>query len=115
MPNKDWSGDVKEKTKKYSQEQIIFTKTELIDWLCKRNNTTADKLKKEVLNPINLAFAEKQQAKFEGKNEERFRCYFVYSKNKGRCNILRFKNDLKIITVFPIGRTTLKKYRKRFK
>ena len=115
MSKKDWSNNIKEKAKKYSKDQVIFTKTKLLDWLCKRNNSTVDKMKEEILNLKDLTFSERQEVEFEGEKEERFRCYFVYSNNKGRCYVLRFNDNIKIITVFPIGRTTLKKYRKRFK
>lgn len=115
MAKKDWSNVVKEKTKRYSTDQIIFTKTKLIDWLCKRNNSNLDKMKDEIICLKSLTFSEKQEMEFEGVKEERFRCYFVYSNSKGRCYVLRFNNNIKVITVFPLGRTTLKRYRKRFK
>ena len=112
---RDKSNLVKEKVKKYSKDQIIFTKFHIINWLCKRNNSTIDNMKEEVLNLKHLTFTEKQQVEFEGKKENRFRCYFLYSNNKGRCYVLKFDEQIKVITVFPLGRTTLKKYRKKFK
>ena len=72
-------------------------------------------MKEEILNLKELTFTEKQTVEFEGKKEERFRCYFVYSRNRRRCYILNFNDKIKVITVFPLGRTTLKRYRKRFK
>ncbi len=115
MAKRDKSDVVKEKVKKYSKDQIFFTKSRILDWLCKRNNTTVDKMKEEVLNPKDLTFTEKQQIEHGGEKEERFRCYFVYSNNRGRRYVLKFDKQIKIITVFPLGRTTLKRYRKRFK
>jgi len=112
--SKDYSDYVRQKIKKYTKDQIKFTKPDL-DWLCKRNNLTIDQMKKEVLNPIHLVHAELQGAEHQGSKEERFRCYFVYSKTKGRVYILKFEEHLKIITAFPLGRLTLNKYRKRFK
>ncbi len=115
MATKDWSDVVKEKVKKYSKEQIIFTKSRIIDWLCKRNNSTIEDLKREVLDSTDLTFTERQEVEYEGETEERFRCYYVYSKTRGRCYVLKLDYKIEIITVFPLGRTTLKRYRKRFK
>tara|TARA_Y100000310_G_scaffold238101_1_gene241450 strand:+ start:12 stop:359 length:348 start_codon:yes stop_codon:yes gene_type:complete len=115
MVKRDKSDVVKEKVKKYSEGQIAFTKSRILDWLCKRNKTTVEKMKEEVLNLKDLTFTERQLVEFEGEKEERFRCYFVYSNNRGRCYVLKFDKQIKIITVFPLGRTTLKRYRKSFK
>ncbi len=115
MVKSNWSIFVTEKVKKYSKDQIIFTKFHLLDWLCKRNNCTLDLMRNEILRLTDFVFCEKQEVEFNGKKEERFRCYFVYSNNRGRCYVLRFNRDIKIITVFPLGRTTLKKYGKKFK
>lgn len=115
MVKKDCSGAVKEKAKEYSKDTITFTKSRIIDWLCKRNNSTVEEMKEELLNPKNLVFTERQEVEFKKEKEERFRCYFVYSRNRGRCYVLRFNHQIKVITVFPLGRTTLKRYRRRFK
>lgn len=115
MTKKDWSDIVKEKVKNYLKDQIIFTKYHLVDWLCIRNKFTVEEMKEEVLNSKYLVFTERQEVEYEGVKEVRFRCYFVYSRNRGRCYILRFNHQIKIITVFPLGRTTLKRYRRRFK
>lgn len=84
-------------------------------FLCKRNNIPVEKMKEEVLNLKDLTFTEKQLVEYDGEKEERFRCYFVYSNNRGRCYVIKFDNQIRIITVFPLGRTTLKRYRKKFK
>ena len=115
MSKKDWSDVIKDKINRFSKDEIIFTKSRLIDWLCRRNKSTLDEMKAEVLNYKDLVFTEKQEVEFEGKKEVRFRCYFVYSRNRGRCYVLKFNHELKVITVFPLGRTTLKRYRRRFK
>ena len=115
MVKQDWSDVIKEKVKKYSKNQIIFTKSRLIDWLCNRNQSSIDKMKEEIINSNQLIFTEKQEVDYEGEKEERFKCYFIYSGNKGRCYVLKFNHQIKVITAFPLGRTTLKKYRRRFK
>ena len=110
---KDHSEYIRKKVKRYSS--VEFTKINLLSWLEKRNKCTLAEMKGEVLSAQKLVFTEKQKISFEGKKEERYKCYFVYSGSKGRCYILRFNKTLKIITVFPIGRITLRRYKKRFK
>ena len=81
MAKKDWSDVVKEKIKKNSKDHIIFTKSRLIDWLCRRNNSTVEDMVYEIINSKYLVFSEKQEVKYNGEIEVRFRCYFVYSRN----------------------------------
>lgn len=115
MTSENWSPFVKEKAASYSADEIIFTKDKIIDWLCQRNKTTIEAMKEDILNPRYLVFTEKQEIEHEDQKEERYRCYFVYSNSRGRCYILKFNSHIKIITAFPLGRSTLKRYRKRFK
>jgi len=110
---KDWSSFVADKLTKLPE--IVFTKKELLIWLAKRNNTSLELLKLELKNSKSLVFVEKQEIEYQGKIEERFRCYFVYSNNRGRCYVLKFNHKIKIITVFPLGRTTLRRYKRKFK
>lgn len=72
-------------------------------------------MKNELLNGKNLVHVVKQEVVYLNQKEERFQCYFVYSKTKGRCYILKFEEVIKVITVFPLGRTTLKRYTRKFK
>ena len=109
---KDWSDFVRENIRKCSE--IIFTKKE-INFLERRNKCTLQEMKEELRSLEHLAFAYKQISTYQGKNEERFRCYVVYSGTRGRCYVLRFNHQIKVITVFPLGRRTLRKYKKRFK
>jgi hypothetical protein len=87
----------------------------MLNWLEERNNKTVEDMKSELLNPEKLMFAQEQSVCFKNNPEKRFRCYFVYSKSKGRCYILRFNKEVKVITAFPLGRKTLKRYKKTFK
>jgi hypothetical protein len=111
----NWTNFVKNKVKKYELSNIKFTKANLLDWLENRNKSTIQDLKIEVYNSTNLEFVEKQEVTFQDKKEVRYKCYHIYSGSRGRCFILAFNSKIKIITVFPLGRTTLSKYRKRFK
>jgi len=87
----------------------------LISWLEKRNKSTIQDLKTEIHDSTDLVFVAKQEVDFQGKKETRYRCYHIFSGSKGRCFILTFNSNIKVITVFPLGRTTITKYRKRFK
>jgi hypothetical protein len=115
MAGKDYSLFIKQKIKQHKEDSIYFTKSQLITWLCARNKSMVNKMKRELLDSKQLVFTEKQEVIYEGKKEERYKCYFVYSNTRGRCYVIRFNDVIKVITVFPLGRTTLKKYRRRFK
>ncbi|MBN1377392.1 hypothetical protein JW949_03640 [Candidatus Woesearchaeota archaeon] len=112
----DWSDYVKNKIKEYNLCDVSFTKKgRLLSWLAKRNKCTLEDMKKEIYNLKDMVFAEKQERTHNRKKEKRFRCYFVYSSSKGRCYVIKFNEKIKIITAFPLGRTTLRRYKKRFK
>ncbi len=112
----DWSKFIKNKVKNYQLSDIKFTKIKLLNWLEKRNKSTIQDLKTEVHNSTNLVFVAKQEGEFQGSKEIRYKCYHIFSGSRGRCFILTFNNsNIKVITVFPLGRTTISKYKKRFK
>lgn len=112
---KDWSEFIRTKVKEYDLSKVIFTKQKLLDWLANRNNCSIEDMKKEILDLKKLVFVDKQIVDFEGQKEERYRCYFIYSNTKGRFYILRFNGFIKVITAVPLGRRTIRKYKKRFK
>ena len=112
----DFLEHIKTKISSFALSDIIFTKKKaMLLWLAERNSSTLEELKVELKNLQYLVLMERQTAEFEGKTEERFRCYFVYSRTKGRCFVIKFNHQLKIVTVFPLGRTTLRKYKRKFK
>ena len=107
---RDFSGEVKSLIQKYDENDIKYGKS--LNYLLFRNKITEEEIKKELSLCENLEFAEKQKRE----NETRYLLYFVYSKKRGRAYALKFNNKIKIITIFPLGRRTLKKYsKKRFK
>lgn len=112
---KDWSDFIRTKVKGYDTSEIIFTKKKQLDWLANRNKCSLDEMKKEIFDPKDLVFTEKQVVDFEGHKEERYKCYFVYSSTRGRLYVLSFNGIIKAITVVPLGRATLRRYKKRFK
>jgi len=105
---KDYSKEVKEIIKKYKKEDILFGKPE--DLLISRIKSNRQEVENEILSCSNLSLTEKQ----EKGGETRYRLYFIYSRKKGREYVITFRdNNLRIITIFPLGRKTIKKYRKK--
>lgn len=105
---KDYSNEVRDLIQKHKKGDISFGKS--LNFLLSRIKLNQEEVEEEIFNCNNLVFTEKQI-----RNEEiRFALYFVYSRKRGRKYILTFKeNKLKIITAFPLGRKTLKKYKKK--
>lgn len=68
-------------------------------------------MEKEILNYDNSEFIEKQKEQ----GEKRYKLYFVYSSKTGRVYVLKFTKKIRVITVYPIGRQTLKNYKRKFK
>jgi uncharacterized DUF497 family protein len=104
---KDYSEDVKKLINQYKNE-IIFGKD--IDFLIKRIKVSKEEIEKEILECKNLVLTEKQVKD----GETRYALYFTYSKRKGRKYAVTFRDkNIRIITVFPMGRKTLKRYKKK--
>lgn len=105
----DSSEEVKEIIKKYSKEDIEFLKP--LDYLSKRNSLSEENIKEEIIKCDKLAYTEKQ----DKPSGTRYAMFFKYSNKRGRCYVLEFKDKLSVVTIYPIGRRTLKRYvRKRF-
>ncbi len=111
----DWSNYVIRKIRQYQRNNIFFTKIDDLKELQKRNKASIGEMKNEIIENKYLIFAEKQKIEHQGSFEDRFRCYFVFNNNKARCYVFKFNKKLKVITAFILGKTTLRKYRKKFK
>ncbi len=108
MEKENYSNEVKELIKKYKKEDIVFGKP--LDFLVSRVKSTKEKIEDEILSCDNLTFTEKQIKD----DEIRYSLFFIYSKKKGRKYSITFRDStLRVITIFPLGRRTLKKYRKK--
>jgi hypothetical protein len=107
---KNYSDEVKELIKRYNKEEdIVLLKSDI--YITKRNNTTTEEIKREILEVQKLYYTEKQ----ERQDGVRYALFFKYSNKKGRCYVIEFNNKIKVVTVFPLGKKTLKKYElKRF-
>ena len=104
----DYSKEVRRIIEKYKKENIIFGKE--IDFLLKRNEVSREEIIGEILSCKNLFLTEKQVKD----GETRYVLFFIYSKRKGRQYVITFRDkELRIITIFPLGRKTIKRYQKK--
>ena len=115
MPERGLMVDVVEKISQYSPDKVVFTKKDLLSWLEERNKSSLEQLRKDLFNFNQLVHVEKQEVEYGPLIEERYRCYFIFTQNRGRCYVIKFNHQIKVITAFPLGRTTLKRYRRKFK
>ena len=107
---KNYSEEIKELIEKYMSKGFEYGKP--MDFLLPRIKASKEEVENEIINCKDLRFIEKQ--KREG--ETRYVLYFVYSRSKGRVYVITFTDKIIIITAYPLGKKTLKKYHKgRFK
>ena len=105
---KDYSEELKELIDKYKEKGFRYAKP--IQFLLERISDTKENIERELLDSRDLKLCEKQ----ERKGETRYTLYYVYSNRKGRVYAITFEDKIVIITIFPIGKKTLKKYKKKF-
>lgn len=106
---KNYSEELKEMLDKFMDKGFEWGKP--IDYLEFRNGCSKEEMEKEILDYSNVEFVEKQREQ----EETRYKLYFVYSSRTGRVYVLKFTNKIRIITVYPLGRATLKNYKAKFK
>ncbi|MBS3092259.1 hypothetical protein J4466_02460 [Candidatus Pacearchaeota archaeon] len=104
----NYSMEVKEKIKEYKNKGFEFGKSER--YLSHRISLSIKEVEDELNECKRLGYTHKK--KVDG--EIRYTLYFIYNKNHGRAYVLTFRDKIRIITAFPLGRKTLKKYFKRF-
>lgn len=105
---KNYSEEVKKIIEKYKKENITIGKE--IDFLLKRNEVSREEIVSEILSCKNL-FLTKKQVK---DGETRYVLFFLYNNRKGRQYVITFRDkELRIITIFPLGRKTIKRYKKK--
>ncbi len=106
----EYFDELKELIDRYKDKGIEYGKE--VSYLEKRNSCSIEEINSEILSLSNVTKIEKQ--KKDG--EERYVVFFVYSRTKGRTYAITFRDKIRIITAYPIGKKTLKKYfKKRFK
>jgi glutathione peroxidase-family protein len=108
---KNYSEELRRLIEKYKERGFEWGKP--ADYLEFRNGCSKREMEKEILNfnYEDVEFVEKQKEQ----GETRYKLYFVYSSKTGRVYVLRFTKKIRIITVYPIGKQTLKNYKRKFK
>jgi len=108
---KDYSQEVKKLILKHVSKGFEFGKP--TSYLFYRNRGLTEEIVfKELKLGDNLEYVKKENV--EG--ETRYTLYFIHKKSKGRAYCITFRDKIRIITIFPLGRKTLNKYnKKRFK
>lgn len=92
--------ELKNKLKKYSNSNIVIT-DHAKDQAIVRDIELEDVIG-NITNPVRLVYAEKQNAKKV--NEEKYDCYFAYSKELCHRYILTINGKLLIVTIIKINR-----------
>lgn len=95
-----------EKLKSFNINQIIITKHAKIRMIQRQINK--EEILNNIINPKRLEYAIKE-------TEEKFDCYFIYSKTQCHRYILVIKNNIIIVTVIKINRRWQKMIEKRLK
>jgi len=81
-----------------------------IDYLEFRNGCSKEEMEREIIYCKNIEFTEKQKEQ----GETRYKLYFIYSSKTGRVYVIKFTERIRIITVYSIGRQTLKNYKRDY-
>lgn len=92
--------ELKKKLSKYKQEEIIITShAELQAFI---RDIDLEEVKANIINPDKLIYFKKQEAKH--KNEEKYDCYFAYSKHLFHRYILTINAKIIIVTIIKVNR-----------
>ena len=102
------------KLQRLDPKLIIFTKFKQLDFIEKRNHQSLNDIKIELIKAKYLKFVQKELVLQQGILETRFQCYFLYPDGKGKKFVITFNGIIRIITVFPLGRLSMKKVLKKF-
>ncbi|HPD82065.1 MAG TPA: hypothetical protein PK357_03125 [Candidatus Pacearchaeota archaeon] len=106
---KNYDEELRDLIEKYKDRGFEWGKP--IDYLEFRNGCSKEEMEREILNYTNIEFVEKQNEP----GETRYKIYFVYDFKRGRVYVLKFTEKIRIITVYPLGKQTLKNYKRKFK
>jgi len=92
--------DFKEKLKSYRKEDIIITYHAKIRALMR--NINLEEVKENIVNPVKLFYSKKLES--ERKSEQKYECYFNYSKRHCHKYILTINSKIIIVTIININR-----------
>ncbi|MFH1801800.1 MAG: hypothetical protein ABH804_03155 [archaeon] len=91
---------LKTKLREYKKSDIIIT--DHADLQAFVRNVDLEEVKENIVNPVRLVYAKKQDAKFKG--EEKYDCYFSYSKHLYHRYTLTINQKIIIVTIIKINR-----------
>ncbi len=103
---KDYFEEVKELLRNYELDDIEYGKP--LNLLLSRIKVSKEEVQKELLQHHNLVYTEKQ----ERGGEVRYALFFIYSNGKGRLYTITFRNKIRVITIIPLGKTSVKGIKK---
>jgi hypothetical protein len=92
--------ELKEKLRKYKKEDIIITEHAKIQAYARE--VDLEEVKTNILNPERLVYAKEQES--QNSQEEKYDCYFAYSKTLCHRYIIVLNRKLLIVTIIKINR-----------
>lgn len=92
--------ELKRKLKEYKKEDVIITNHAEIQAYVREIDL--EEVRNNIINPDRLIYAVKQKSKKEG--EEKYDCYFAYSKTFCHRYILTINRKVIIVTIIKINR-----------
>lgn len=97
---KNYKDYLLKKLKLYSREDIVISSHAEIRMIQRQINK--DEVIDNIINPKRLDYAIKEKAEVE--SEEKFDCYFGYSKTQCHRYVLIVKHNVVVVTVIKINR-----------
>jgi len=91
---------LKEKLREYKKHDIIITKHAELQAFVREINL--EEVKENIVNPEKLVYFKQQET--ENKDEEKYDCYFAYSKHLFHRYILAVNRKIIIVTIIKINR-----------
>jgi hypothetical protein len=91
---------LKSRLRVFKKEEIILSNHALIR--AKFRKIDIEEIKSNIINPTKLVYAEQQ--KTENKGEEKYNCYFAYSKDFAHRYVLVLDGKVIIVTIIVINK-----------
>jgi len=92
--------ELKEELKKYKKSDIVITDHAELQAFTR--DVDLEEVKENVVNPVRLVYIKRQEAKYKG--EEKYDCYFAYSKHLYHRYALTINAKIIIVTIIKINR-----------
>lgn len=92
--------ELKKKLRTYKKQDIVITSHAEIQAIVRQIDL--DEVKNNIVNPQKLVYAEEQES--ENSKEEKYNCYFAYSKTHCHRYILTLNRKVIIVTIININR-----------